>query len=449
MADPLLTSLCSICHVSAPRYKCPRCGIQTCSVACIRKHKAWSECSGVRDPTTYVPRSQLCTVSGINHDYNFLHSLGMSVERAERVLVGDKGLVQDEELRPQTVQQVKWKTGRDGRKRKVMVMRVLNESKGRRFERFLAQRLRQLNVEVVCAPVGMARQKENGTTFNRRSGSINWQVEWLIFNDKSPGSDSNDQTPTRALSKTLEDVPLYLAYRPIHREKLRAESGQQRQPQRGGRAVESQRRLGSAWNFVAASTQDPSTGHWISYTGADVGQGWPDEMDEAQRREFQFFLGGPPVGYNVPTSVTALDSRDCLKDVLANTRVREFPTLYVLRTGEALPAGFALAPKDTIPRPQGAKRKGAPETGGEKGQQSAKRRKQGGHGLEEGEVGSEDGEGDGGGDRDDTDEDGPKGVVDVEEGEEGEEVAEESWAEEEDEADADGTSRSGTDTESC
>ncbi|POR37407.1 Putative box C/D snoRNA protein [Tolypocladium paradoxum] len=441
MADPLLTSLCSICHVSAPKYKCPRCSIQTCSVACIMKHKAWSECSGERDPTTYIPRSQLCTVSGVNHDYNFLHSLGMSVERAERVLVGDKGLVQGDELRPQTVQQVKWTTGRDGRKRKVMVTRVLNKAKGRKFERFLAQRLRQLNVEMVCAPVGMERQKENSTTFNHRSRGINWQVEWLVFNGKSPGSDSNEQTTTRTLSKMLEDVPLHQAYRPIHEEKLRAESGQQKKPQKGGRAAESQRHLDSKWNFSADSTQDPSTGHWISYTGTDVGEGWPGEMDKAQRQEFQFFLGGPPARSDLPTKVTALDSGDCLRDVLANTRVREFPTLYVLRTSEMLPAGFVLAPKETIPPPQGAKRKGGSEAGDKKGRQSAKRRRQDGDGLEEGEVGSDDGEGHG----DDVDEDGSKGVVGMEEGEE---VAEESWGKEEDDDDDDSTSSSGSDVES-
>lgn len=443
MADPLLTSLCSICHISAPKYTCPRCSIQTCSVACIRKHKAWSECSGERDPTTYIPRSELCTVSGVNHDYNFLQSLGMSVERAERVLVGDKGLVQGEELRPQTVQQVKWKTGRDGRKRKVMVTRVLNEFKGRKFERSLAQRLRQLNVEVVCAPVGMARQKENGTTFNRRSGGINWQVEWLVFNDESPDSGSGKKSTTRTLSKMLEDVPLYQAYRPIHEERLRVESGQQKKPQKGGRAVESQRHLDSTWNFAADSTQDHSNGHWISYTGADVGEGWPGEMDEAQRREFQFFLGGPPARSELPTKVTALDSGDCLKDVLANTRVREFPTLYVLKAGETLPAGFVLAPKEAIPPPQGMKRKGVPEAGGKKGQHPAKRRRQRGDGLEEGEVGGEDGEGDV--HEDDIEEDGPKAAVGMEEGEE---VAEESSGEEEDDDEDDSTSSSGSDTES-
>ena len=140
MADPLLTSLCAICHVSAPKYKCPRCNIQTCSVQCIKKHKAWSECSGERDPTTYVPPAQLRTVAGVNHDYNFLHGLGMSMERTERVFVQDKKIMREEDLRPKTVMQPKWTTGRDGRKRRTMVPRQGGnaEAREKRFERHLA-----------------------------------------------------------------------------------------------------------------------------------------------------------------------------------------------------------------------------------------------------------------------------------------------------------------------
>ncbi|MBR8638204.1 zinc finger HIT domain-containing protein, partial [Campylobacter coli] len=69
MGDTLLTDLCSICHVSAPKYKFPRCDLRTCSLPCIKRHKARSDCSGVRDATAYVPRKKLATAAGVDHDY--------------------------------------------------------------------------------------------------------------------------------------------------------------------------------------------------------------------------------------------------------------------------------------------------------------------------------------------------------------------------------------------
>ncbi|KYK55237.1 hypothetical protein DCS_07199 [Drechmeria coniospora] len=382
MSDPLLTTLCSICHVSEPKYKCPRCGIQTCSLGCITKHKSWSECNGERDPTAYVPKSKLRTVGGIDHDYNFLHGLGLSVERAERVLVRDKGLVQPQELRPRTVEQTQWKTGRDGRKRKVAVTKVLHESKERRFERCLAQRLRFLNVQVECAPTGLSRQKENKTTFNRKTGMINWQVEWVLWHDERSQADETRPTAARVLSKVLEDVPLYLAY-----EAATHDTGEQ---PRGARRIEApQAAPGSAWSFGTDSTQEPSTGCWTSHHGADVGSCWPSERDDKLRKQFSFFLAGAPGRADRPSTVAALDEGACLRDILSNTRVREFPTVFVLKAGESVPAGFILGPKESIPRRQSATaRHDGPETGANKTQRPAKRRKTDEAGLGEDEAGS-------------------------------------------------------------
>jgi hypothetical protein len=46
---------CQVCQLTASKYTCPRCSIQTCSLACVKKHKQDTDCSGVRDKTSYVP----------------------------------------------------------------------------------------------------------------------------------------------------------------------------------------------------------------------------------------------------------------------------------------------------------------------------------------------------------------------------------------------------------
>lgn len=442
MADPLLTSLCAICHVSEPKYKCPRCAIRTCSLPCIKKHKAWSECSGERDPTTYIPRSKLRTPAGIDHDYNFLYGMERSMERGEKIIVEEKGLVQQEELRPLTVQEVRWKPGRDGRKRKVLVTRVLREAKGRSFERFLMQRLRKLNIKIVCVPQGMSRQKENNTTLNRKSGRINWQVEWLKLENTTEETVDGKPKPQRVLSKVMDDIPLYQAYHAMLEERSRKENPKAPKIPRGVRGGDLQDPLNSTWGYATASVQDPFGGTWVSYQSSAIEE-WPYQVDEASRQRYQFFLARLPTRADKPAIVTSLKSTDCLRDVLANTNVLEFPSIYVLNGTDTLPRGLTLGPKDMI-ETQGTKRRTPP---GQKNPKRAKKqRREGKDALEEGEVESDE---DGRDDNlpEDEDDSGSKGAVGLEAGEV---IAEQSLGEDddgEDEDDDDSTSSSGTDSE--
>ncbi|TWU78767.1 hypothetical protein ED733_006830 [Metarhizium rileyi] len=413
--------------------------MQTCSLSCIRKHKAWSECSGQRDPTTYVPRSKLRTAAGVDHDYNFLHNIEVSVERSEKLLIEEKGLVQPEELRPLTMQQVRWKTGRDGRKRRVLVTRALREAKSRTFEKGLAQRLKKLNVQIVCVPQGMARQRENSTTLNRRTGRVNWQVEWMVFGGGDAGGHGDGKKGfSRLLSKVMDDIPLFQAYPAMLEAKARAEPGSRKQ-ERNLQPGEMQSSADSRWHLGSDCIQDPVDEKWTSFAGGRVDD-WPADKERAQRQQFQFLLAGPPTRLDMPTRVTALESGECLRDVLVNTRVLEFPTIYVLKHGEALPPRLVLGPKDSVsPQDQGTKRKDGPVN--KKLQGSAKRRKQGGIDREEGELSS--GEDGGHGTAEET---GTKGFG----LEAGEVIAEQSLGEddEDEEEEEEDTSSSGSDSES-
>jgi hypothetical protein len=363
------------------------------------------------------------------------------VERSERVLIGERGIVQAEELRPLTTQEVRWKTGRDGRKRKVVTTRVLREAIGRSFERFLAQRLRKLNVQILCAPLGMARQKENNTTLNRRSGRINWQVEWFAL-DKDGATEHPDTKAKRLLSKVMDDTPLYQAYHDLLEERS-CETAVAPKSGLRAKAHQSQSSSDSRWTADMDGLQDALTGMWLSPAEVDA------EEDQKRRKRYQFFLGSTSRRSDLPTKITSLDSGDCLREILRNGQVLEFPTIYVLTgaAGTTLPPGFVLGPKETAPPagqgPQGTKRKGGPTEGQKGGPRSAKKLKQHGRAgaepLEEGELGS-DGEGAEGQDADTGDQ--SSGVA----LEAGEVIGEESFGEE-DEAmvEDDETSSSGSD----
>ncbi|KAG5949779.1 hypothetical protein E4U53_005775 [Claviceps sorghi] len=420
MPDPLLTSLCSICHVSAPKYKCPRCGAQTCSLPCNKKHKAWSECNGRRDPTTYVPPSRLRTAAGVDHDYNFLHGMEVSMERSEKRLVEEKGLVRPEELRPLTVQQIRWRTGRDGQRRKVLVTQALREVKGRKLERGLAQRLGRLNVQMEFVPSGMARQRENLTTLNRRTGRVNWQVEWLVFlgretrrmGDVDEGrrrqqQGQGDTAVTRVLAKVMDNVPLFEAYQAVLLEDgtgghpgnrptttTTTTNATARSSSSSTRLVEPQQSWGtgrSRWNQALDCIQDATKATWWAFTGAHTTE-WPAQREAVQRSQHQFYLAvqGGPVRCDADVPVTALDPGDCLCDILSNTRVLEFPSIYVLPAGAVLPAGYVLAPKQTIAAPATTRLKRKDGAADHDAPLLGKRRRPG---IEEGEADSEGDEG--------------------------------------------------------
>ncbi|KAL7922915.1 hypothetical protein ACQKWADRAFT_62186 [Trichoderma austrokoningii] len=429
MADPLLTSLCAICHTSVPQYKCPRCNLRTCSLACVKKHKSWSQCSGERDQTAYVPKSRLSTAAGVDHDYNFLHSIEMASERAERVLVEDKGIIQKDELRPLTVEEVRWQVGRDGRRRKVLVTRLVRRARERAVDKLLASRLRRLGTEVVSLPQGMTRQRDNHTTVNRKSGRINWQVEWFTFEE------NKNKMRTRTLAKLSDDVPLYKGYGALLETQTQAKT-RANVPKRAFRGV-AQNPWDSHWHVASDCLQDPLSGGWISIRAASIDI-WPRDDDESRRRRFQFFLESSRKRPDKKVTVTPVAPEECLRHILSNTRVIEFPAIYVLDEGEALPAGYVLGPKDAadLDRQQqqqqqqqqpGTKRKGGLPQQWETPERPAKRRRPGeGQGLEEGELESDGGE-----------------------GKDGDVIAEQSLGEEEDDSTSsdESTSSSGSDGE--
>ena len=424
MSDPLLTSLCGICHISAPKYTCPRCGARTCSLGCVKKHKNWSECSGERDATAYVAPSKLRTAAGVDHDYNFLHGIELSVERAEKLLVEERKIVQQEELRPLTIQEVKWKPGRDGRKRKVLVTRVLREAKGREFERYLAARLKKLNINIKCAPLGMARQQENATTLNRRTMRINWLVEWMTIEDTTDGELKN----TRALSKVMDDMPLYQAYHAfLEDQEEKAKGKQSKKVPRPGFDGQVQDSTHSTWSSGSFALQDPFSHTWKNYHDTEPSM-WPSQKDKAQKQQFQYFLANQNSPSHEPV-VTKLDPEDCLREVLKNTCVLEFPTIWVLKHDQSLPASFTLGPKNIVTGGSN-KRKNPP---GKKGPTKPNKRRNKGKDkdIEEGEVHS----GDEGDQSDDN-----AGVA----FEAGDVIAEQSFGEEDDDDD---TSSSGSDSD--
>jgi len=95
-------------------------------------HQQNAQCSGKRDPTKFIKKSDLVTPKGIDHDYNFLSSIERNLEKAERV-AGTTAVSTPQD-------------GLSNRERMGVQYGKLEHAAG---------------VKIMRAPKGMSRQKEN------------------------------------------------------------------------------------------------------------------------------------------------------------------------------------------------------------------------------------------------------------------------------------------------
>ncbi|PSR85591.1 hypothetical protein BD289DRAFT_253456 [Coniella lustricola] len=442
MADPLLSTLCSICHTVVPKYTCPACHAQTCSLPCSQKHKAWANCTGKRDPTAFMPAAQLKTPAGVDHDYNFLSSIERERDRNQRELVEDRGLFSDKQLR-ELSEEKRWRKmwfgeevrfvsagagssaggqirgfgsdgednnnsddgddDKDAKNPAAVAARRAHSALARRVR----QRLDQANVEVVHMPLGMSRQRENTTAWNRKAQRINWCVEWIVHEatTQSPAPSKRirhkalETTPLyKALGNSLswqrkgqkkeedddeddEDVPLSLYARKRRRILIK-------EVKEEGRRTAMQDAALKTWQTTPYMTQNPYTAAWNLDRSAAISSWLPDEAID-EKKHHRFYLLKPLTPLGKPKELIPLGPTDTLGRALTGRTVLEYPTIYVLPPSSAiageheLPEGFILGSPERRVReknPKPEKRK-AGDNKGVKSQPPNKHRAVGEDGL--------------------------------------------------------------------
>ncbi|KAF3070879.1 Box C/D snoRNA protein 1 [Daldinia childiae] len=339
MADPLLTSLCTICHIQTPKYKCPRCGTRTCSLACVKKHKKWSSCNGERDPTVYMPREKLKTDAGIDHDYNFLTKIERSVERVEKILKEEKDILPQDDTasRPPPSKRARLHKGQSRG-------RVTFEQNSRRWDKNSMQRMRQLGIRVASVPYGMTRAKENKTSWNKRTRTMNWQVEWLEWKSIGSAEESPDTDPRKFYIRywmkflsTLDSQRVWniiasaiLATRNVRRKKQR--SLEDKKIITGG----GQELATTAWSGGDYVMQDSKTAAWNNeISGSQIIEGLKDK--------YRFFYLKPRTPSREAQRLIPLRPTDNLATILPGLDIVEFPTIYVLPANStAVPEGCVV-----------------------------------------------------------------------------------------------------------
>ncbi|KAK2785980.1 hypothetical protein FQN53_007083 [Emmonsiellopsis sp. PD_33] len=347
-----LSELCTICHINPPKYKCPRCLTSTCSLPCVKRHKIWSQCSGVRDPAAYLKRKELSTPSAFDKDFNFISGIERFVERAERG-AERRGV----ELRRDEVQDAGEEGGEGGRRKK----RVRKEPvKG---EVALMRGLEQARVMVIRAPRGMSRAKMNLTGWNKKWKCLSWTVEWVVVE----GAERR-----RGISKCLETTGVRDAFERSSfakgmggRDDRDKEKGKGKEKEKGECAgdmlppppPQPQPSIITIRNeFMPADSQDErarsptALSHTLSpepepksvsaSTSTPAPQPNPESTPEPeQKHTHTFYLHRPHTPSRLPVLIPIPHpSTTTITDALRERVVLEFPTFYVLPwTPDALP----------------------------------------------------------------------------------------------------------------
>ncbi|KAJ5587169.1 uncharacterized protein N7459_002934 [Penicillium hispanicum] len=333
-ADPLLSELCGICHINPPKYRCPGCSARTCSLACSRRHKLWSQCSGVRDPAAYVRRNELASEAAFDRDFNFITGIERSLERAERD-VENRGI---ELARGQAVDEgdstQALGTGA-GRKRKYPQQGLVKGEAG-----FL-RGAEASGVRVFRAPRGMTRNKLNASRWHPKHKCLSWSVEWI-----SAAGEKNIRNclETVAISGAYDRAfPLPKEDRPSSDQEKNQKSTQQEGVSQDPPPSDAATDAGAAPTVsesADANAEPPSTTEPAELSTATEEQ--MPELPIHPHRGLYFYLHRPRTTTKKPVLVPLPPSAP-LKAALQRRTVLEFPTIYLLPDS----AETLLAEKET------------------------------------------------------------------------------------------------------
>ncbi|XP_008582516.1 PREDICTED: box C/D snoRNA protein 1 [Galeopterus variegatus] len=135
----LAMSRCETCGTEEAKYRCPRCMRYSCSLPCVKKHKAELTCNGVRDKTAYVSIQQF-TEMNLLSDYRFLEDVARTADHITR---------------------------------DVFLKRPISN----KHMYFMKNRARKQGINLKLLPNGFTKRKENSTYFNKKKQQFCWHVK--------------------------------------------------------------------------------------------------------------------------------------------------------------------------------------------------------------------------------------------------------------------------------
>ena len=279
--DVPLTALCAICHVNAIKYTCPRCSIHTCSLPCVKRHKQYAHCSGVRNPAAYRKRAVLATPTSIDQDFNFITKVERTLQRAEDD-VADRGI----HLAPAG----------------------LNRHGGPARTKFEME-LQATDIKLIRAPEGLSRRKQNRSAW--KGNNISWTIEWQAYTGESRLQNSPESRTV------LEGFTACFGKKALSKKRKRHED------------TTPEQKKATAINPENKETSDDGNAQQPT-PPADVVQ--DDDQNAVRMKqvspELHFYLHRPQTSSKLKCLVP-IESNSTWKEVLKGRTLLEHPTVYV------------------------------------------------------------------------------------------------------------------------
>lgn len=173
---------CSICHLNEHKYTCPACGVKTCSINCVRRHKRQTECSGLVDQSKFVPKKILSQdETHINRDYNFLMNVGRQIHVGKGDIKSNAKNVFKRQFSGGNQNKNKRVKGNNADAKETVDTRV--ECVKKVFLQDPNTMIKRNNTMIIQLPPGMSRASSNKTGYDKKAGSFIWTVEWVIIDD--------------------------------------------------------------------------------------------------------------------------------------------------------------------------------------------------------------------------------------------------------------------------
>ncbi|KAI7283693.1 hypothetical protein KC345_g2806 [Hortaea werneckii] len=338
-----LSDLCSTCYTEQPKYRCPRCQTQTCSLPCYKKHQQRASCNGKRDPAAYQKKSQLATASGLDRDYNYLKGVERQIDVAGQE-AEDRGI------------------GAKNASSK-------NVLRGWRADSALQRYLVQNNINIEHAPKGMSRQKTNQTR-PTKSNRIVWTVEWLTADgQRTLQHDCTESDSIMSLYEThLADLS-HVEGQPRGSKRKRVETSSAKQPpqpdikpegdlertsEKAASGATAPHTSGDSESEpqgeadASSTTEDsapkepnssaPTTEHQPPTASTDT-----DTPEQPANHEPRYFYLLKPGTSSTSKVLLPLQEEASLTASLRDQTVQEYPTVVLLaHSPEKLPSGYIL-----------------------------------------------------------------------------------------------------------
>eukprot|EP00920_Eleutheroschizon_duboscqi_P016821 GHVT01039966.1.p1 GENE.GHVT01039966.1~~GHVT01039966.1.p1 ORF type:complete len:424 (+),score=102.39 GHVT01039966.1:515-1786(+) len=84
------SAVCAVCRSGAARYRCPACGLRSCSLGCCQAHKVAARCSGKRRRIVPVAAIKSYDDHALLADFRLLEDAGRIVESSARLMLQEE-----------------------------------------------------------------------------------------------------------------------------------------------------------------------------------------------------------------------------------------------------------------------------------------------------------------------------------------------------------------------